>query len=79
MDAKLIEVLGPGCAKCELLARYAGEAAQALGLEYHIEKVKDPAIWARYGVTATPALVVDGRLKLQGRVESAAKLRAYLS
>jgi hypothetical protein len=41
-------------------------------------KLKDPSAWARYGVMMTPALVVDGKVKLQGRVLSAEKLKEFL-
>jgi small redox-active disulfide protein 2 len=77
-ESRLIEILGPGCAKCEMLAKHAEEAAQALGLEYAVIKLKDPSAWARYGVMMTPALVVDGQVKLQGRVLSAEKLKEFL-
>lgn len=78
MAATLIEVLGPGCAKCEMLAKHAEEAARDLGLDYCLVKVTDPAVFMRYGVMATPALIVGGQLKLQGRVLSADKLKALL-
>jgi len=77
-ESRLIEILGPGCAKCEMLAKHAEEAAKALGLEYAVIKLKDPSAWARYGVMMTPALVVDGQVKLQGRVLSAEKLKEFL-
>jgi len=77
-ESRLIEILGSGCAKCEMLAKHAEEAAQALGLEYAVIKLKDPSQWARYGVMMTPALVVDGQVKLQGRVLSAEKLKEFL-
>ena len=79
MGSRLIEIAGSGCAKCELLAKHAEEAAQAMGLEYTVVKLKDPAAWARYGIMMTPALVVDGQVKLQGRVLSAEKLRDLLA
>lgn len=79
MESRLIEILGPGCAKCEMLAKHAEQAAQELGLDYAVIKLKDPAVWARYGVMMTPALAVDGRLKLQGRVLSVEKLKELLA
>ena len=79
MASRLIEVLGSGCAKCEMLAKHAEQAAQELGLDYAVIKVKDPAAIARRGVMQTPALVVDGQVKLQGRVLSAEKLKAFLA
>jgi small redox-active disulfide protein 2 len=78
MESRLIEILGPGCAKCEMLATHAEQAAQELGLDYAVIKIKDPAAIARYGVMQTPALVVDGRVKLQGRVLSAENLKEFL-
>jgi small redox-active disulfide protein 2 len=79
MESRLIEILGPGCAKCEMLAKHAEEAAKALGIEYAVIKLKDPSAWARYGVMMTPALVVDGQVKLQGRVLSAEKLKELIA
>jgi len=79
MASRLIEVLGPGCAKCEMLAKHAEEAAISLGIEYAVIKVKDPAAIARRGVMQTPALVVDGQVKLQGRVLTAEKLKEFLA
>lgn len=74
----LIEILGTGCAKCELLAKHAEEAARSLGLEYRIEKVKEiPDILAR-GVMSTPALAVDGVVKLQGHVPTVRSLAQLL-
>ena len=78
MASHLIEVLGPGCAKCELLAQYAEQAARELGLDYQLIKQKEPSAIAAYGVMATPALVVDGRVKRQGHVASAEKIKALL-
>lgn len=78
MESRLIEILGPGCAKCEMLAKHAEQAAQELGLDYAVIKVKDPAAIARYGVMQTPALVVDGRVKLVGRILTAEHLKEFL-
>ncbi len=78
-EARLIEVLGYGCAKCDLLYAHAEQAARELGIEYTIEKVANAARIARYGVMMTPALVVDGQVKLQGRVLSAEKLKELIA
>ena len=78
-ESRLIEILGPGCAKCEMLAKHAEEAAKALGYDYAVIKIKDPAAIARYGVMQTPALVVDGRVKLVGRVLGADKLKDLIA
>ena len=78
MESRLIEILGSGCAKCEMLAKHAEQAAQELGLDYAVIKIKDPVAIARRGVMQTPALVVDGRVKLVGRVLTAEHLKEYL-
>ena len=74
-----IQVLGPGCAKCKVLFEHADQAARELGLDYEIEKVTDITTIMGYGVMTTPALVVDGTVKLAGRVPSAEQLKAVLS
>ena len=74
-----IQVLGPGCAKCKVLFDHAEQAAKELGLEYEIEKVTDISTIMGYGVMTTPALVVNGEIKLAGRVPSAEQLKAVLS
>jgi len=75
---KRIEILGTGCPKCERLAVAARDAADALGIEYELEKVTDiKAITAR-GVMMTPALVVDGQVKVVGRVPAAAELETMI-
>jgi small redox-active disulfide protein 2 len=66
----IIEIFGKGCAKCELLEKHAAEAAQNLGIQAEIVKVKDMAQIVSRGVLTTPALAVDGQLKLQGHVAS---------
>ena len=73
-----IEVLGPGCQKCRVLYEHAEQAARELGLDYEIEKVTDIDAIIGYGVMATPALVVDGKLKLAGRVPSAEQIKGML-
>jgi len=76
---KKIEVLGPGCAKCKVLFEHAEQAAKELGLEFEIEKVTDIEKIIGYGVMMTPALVVDGEVKLSGRVPSTEQLKAVLA
>jgi small redox-active disulfide protein 2 len=74
-----IQILGTGCAKCVKLARYAEQAANELGLVYELEKVTDPAAIARMGVMRTPALAIDGVVKLSGRVPEPAELKPLLA
>jgi small redox-active disulfide protein 2 len=74
-----IQVLGPGCPKCEVLCEHVEAAARELGIEFEIEKVTDIDSILAMGVLATPALVVDGTLRLSGRVPSTEQLKRYLS
>ena len=74
-----IEVLGPGCQRCKVLFEQAEQAAKELGIDYEIKKVTDIGAIVGYGVLSTPALVVNGELKLCGRVPSAEQLKGYLS
>ncbi|RME91880.1 MAG: thioredoxin family protein [Verrucomicrobia bacterium] len=72
-------VLGTGCAKCNALMQFAEQAARELGLDYEIRKVTDLNQIAALGVMMTPALVVDGEVKVTGKVPSVAELKAMLS
>ncbi len=74
-----IEILGTGCAKCEKLAASAEAAAQSLGLAYELVKVKDLAEIMRRGVVFTPALVVNGEVKVSGKVVDEAVIKTILS
>ena len=73
-----IQVLGPGCAKCRKLAENARQAADELGLEYTLEKVTELTEMLKFGVMTTPALVVDGEVKLVGKAASAKYVKELL-
>ena len=74
-----IEVLGSGCAKCNALEAAAKAAADKLGLDYELVHVREIATFASYGVMITPALVVDGEVKVSGKVPSEDELTKMLS
>lgn len=74
-----LQILGTGCAKCAHLADATERAARSLGLEYRLEKVTDLQQIMSFGVMMTPALVVDGKVKLAGRVPSIEDLKKLLS
>jgi small redox-active disulfide protein 2 len=76
---KKLQILGSGCAKCEMLAKHTEEAAKALGLDYEMTKVTDIAQITSFGVMSTPALVVDGKVKVTGKVISAEAIKTMLS
>jgi len=74
-----IEILGPGCAKCKTLAANAENAVAELGLDCEIEKVTSIDEIVKRGVLITPALVVDGKVRLVGRPSSVAEIKNVLS
>jgi len=65
---KKLQVLGTGCPKCKKLAANAEAAAKQLGIEFELEKVTDIAEIMKFGVMMTPALAVDGQVKVVGKV-----------
>ncbi len=73
-----IEILGTGCSKCKTLYDNAKKAVEESGKEAEVVKVEEiPKIMA-YGVMSTPALVVDGKVKLSGKVASVAEILGML-
>lgn len=74
----LIEVFGPGCAKCETLLKHAKHAAEQAGGQHEVVKVSDYAAMAARGILSTPALAVDGLLRFQGRVASSDEILSLL-
>lgn len=78
MKTKL-QILGTGCTKCNHLAASVEASARRLGLDYEIEKVTDFMRFADFGVMITPALVVDGNLKVAGRVPKESELDMLLT
>ncbi len=75
---KKIQILGTGCSKCTKLAANTETAAKSLGIEYEIEKVTDINKIMSFGVMTTPALVVDGEVKVVGKVPSPADIEDLL-
>lgn len=73
-----IQILGSGCAKCNQLKDNAETAARELGLAYEIEKITDFREIARMGALVTPALAIDGKLRLVGKVASPEELKPIL-
>ena len=74
-----IEILGTGCKKCNLLEANAKAAADKLGLQYELVHVTDIAKIGSYGVMMTPALAIDGKVKLVGKVASEAEITTLLT
>ena len=74
-----IKVLGPGCPKCHALEKNTLEAVEELGLDVRVIKVTDVNEIAGYGVFITPSLVVDGEVKLSGKVASKKQIKKMLA
>lgn len=75
---KKIQILGTGCPKCKKLAELTEQATKELGIEYELEKVTKINDIMKFGVMVTPALVVDGQLKVAGRVPDVEQLKEML-
>ena len=73
-----IQVLGTGCPKCREAARNAQAAIDELALDCQIEKVTDINDILSFGVMMTPALAVDGEVKVVGKVPSVKDIKAML-
>jgi len=75
---KKLQVLGPGCPKCVELAKRTEEAARAAGGDYEVEKVSDLSKIMAFGVMMTPALVVNGEVKVVGQVPSVEEIKKLI-
>ncbi len=74
-----IEVLGPGCAKCKTLEKLTKEVIAETGVTAEVEKVEDIVKIVSYGVMSTPALVIDQKVAVSGRVPSKDEIRKLLT
>ena len=73
-----IKVLGTGCPKCKALEKLTREVVEQNGIDASVVKVEDIVEIMNYGVTATPALMVDGKVVVKGRVPTAEELKKLL-
>ncbi|HUU42973.1 MAG TPA: thioredoxin family protein [Planctomycetota bacterium] len=76
---KKLQILGTGCPKCRQLAANAEAAAKELGIDYEIVKVTDINEIMTFGVMMTPALAVDGEVKVVGKVPDVEELKGRLA
>jgi small redox-active disulfide protein 2 len=74
-----IEILGTGCAKCQKLEELVHDAVKASGIAAEISKVEDIRKIMAYGVMATPALVIDGKVKVTGKLPSPEEIKQLIS
>ena len=75
---KKIQILGTGCAKCKKLAELAETAANELGIQYELEKVTELNDIMNFGVMVTPALAVDGDVKVAGKIPKVEDIKKML-
>ena len=72
-------VIGPGCTKCRTLAQFTEQAVKELGISAEINKVTDLQQIMALGVMMTPALAIDGNVKVVGKVPSVGELKTLLN
>lgn len=76
---KNVKILGTGCPKCKQTTQAVEQIVSDLKLDIQIDKVEDIAQIMAYDVMSTPAVVVDGEVKIKGRVPTADELKALLA
>jgi small redox-active disulfide protein 2 len=74
-----VQVLGTGCAKCAKLKEHADTAVRELGIDASVEKVEDIVEITSFGVMMTPALAIDGEVKVVGKVPSVEEIKGYFA
>ena len=74
----VIKVLGPGCAKCNKTLELIQTLVEETGAAAEVEKVTDMMAIAGFGVFETPSVVVDGQVKIRGKVPSKKEVLAWL-
>ncbi len=74
-----IKILGPGCPKCKTLEKMTREVVEQSGIDATVTKVDDIVAIMNYGVMSTPALVINEKVVLKGRVPSAEELKKLLT
>lgn len=74
-----IKVLGTGCPKCKKLEQATIEAVAAAGIDATVSKVEDIFQIMQFGVMTTPALVVDGKIVVKGRVPSIDEIKNLIT
>lgn len=74
-----IKVLGPGCANCENVEQNARKAITNMGVEAEITKITDRAVMQKYGLLATPGLVINEKLVCAGRIPDEGEVMSWLA
>lgn len=73
-----IKILGSGCAKCKTLEKLTREVVEQNGIDATITKVEDILEIMKYGIMSTPALVVNEKVEIKGRVPSSEEIKKVL-
>ncbi len=76
---KKLQILGAGCSKCKKLAGITELVAKSSGIDYELIKVTDINEIIQFGVMMTPALVVDGEVKVTGRIPKPDEIRKLIT
>ncbi|MFH2001813.1 MAG: thioredoxin family protein [Planctomycetota bacterium] len=76
---KKLQILGPGCPKCRQMAANTEAAVKELDLDCDIEKVTAINEISKFGIMVTPALVIDGQVKVVGKVPTVEEIKKMLS
>lgn len=74
-----IKVLGTGCQNCKALEKAVKEVVSEMNLQADVEKVEEIGKIVQYGVMLTPGLVINGKVKVSGRVPSKADIKKMIS
>lgn len=74
-----IQILGTGCPKCKTLEKITREVVEQNGFTAEISKVEDIMEIMKFNVMATPAIVINGKVEIKGRVPSAEEIKQLLS
>jgi small redox-active disulfide protein 2 len=74
-----VEILGVGCAKCHKLHELVQEIVRKHGIDAEVVKVEDIKRFGEYGVFMTPGLVIDGQVKVAGKVPKESEILKWLS
>lgn len=74
-----IQVAGPGCARCVAVEKNVIEAVTELGVDADISKLKDMKEFAKLGIMFTPAVVIDGKVVVAGKIPTIDELKKLIS
>jgi len=74
-----IEIVGPGCPKCIATEKNVKEALKELGIQAEVVHVTDVREFAKKGVVFTPAVVVDGKVKISGKIPTVEEVKKVIS